>query len=166
MPAGATYDSIASTTLSSTQSTIDFTSISGSYTDLVLVVTSISSTGGDVWVRVNDDTASNYSYTVLYANTSSTGSANDNNVANGLITDYYGSVENANNQLAVIQFYSYANTSTFKTILSRANRANNGVDLICSMWRSTSAITKLTLRFTGASFGIGTTATLYGITAA
>jgi hypothetical protein len=166
MPAGATYDSIATTTLSSTQSTIDFTSISGSYTDLVLVVTSISSTGGDVWVRVNDDTASNYSYTVLYANTSSTGSANDNSVTSGLITDYYGSVENANNQLAVIQFYSYANTSTFKTILSRANRANNGVDLICAMWRSTSAITKLTLRFNSGSFGIGTTATLYGITAA
>lgn len=166
MPAGTTYNSIATTTLTSTQSTIEFSSISGSYTDLVLIITAIANPGGDIWIRINDDASSNYAYVVMSGTGSSRESARDNAVSAGLLADYYGSVENANNHLAICQFHGYSNTSTFKTMLSRANRANNGVDLLASTWRNTSAINKLTLRFISGSFGAGTTATLYGITAA
>ena len=65
MAAGATYTQIATTTLGSSQSTITFSSISGAYTDLVLVVTAKVSSATDLWVRANSDSGSNYSYLIL-----------------------------------------------------------------------------------------------------
>ena len=41
-----TYEPIATTTLSSAASSVTFSSISGSYTDLVLVITSLSCVAG------------------------------------------------------------------------------------------------------------------------
>ena len=67
MPAGSTYTPLSTTTLGSAQATVTFSSISGSYTDLVLVMNTIgTSAGGDVQVQFNSDTASNYSCTILY----------------------------------------------------------------------------------------------------
>jgi len=44
MPAGATYNCIATTTLGSAQSSVTFSSITGSYTDLVLVFSNVKTT--------------------------------------------------------------------------------------------------------------------------
>jgi hypothetical protein len=54
-----TYEPIATTTLSSAQSSVTFSSISGSYTDLVLV-SNVSGSGGNANLRVtlNSDTGS------------------------------------------------------------------------------------------------------------
>jgi hypothetical protein len=64
---------------------------------------------------------------------------------------------------------NYANTTTFKTVLIRANNSSTGVDLILGLWRKTpEAITSITIKNTGTSsnFAIGSTLTLYGIKAA
>jgi hypothetical protein len=69
--------------------------------------------------------------------------------------------------MITIDLFSYAG-STNKTILTTTSTDKNGsggVGRIVSLWRSTSAITGITITDGGAGFGwaSGTTATLYGI---
>ena len=62
---------------------------------------------------------------------------------------------------------NYSNTTTFKTILMRANNAALGVDAIVGLWRSTAAINEIKVFPTGgANFETGSTFSLYGIKAA
>jgi hypothetical protein len=58
---------------------------------------------------------------------------------------------------------NYSNTTTFKTFLSRTNVASDRVEALVGLWRSTSAITSITLYCGSNSFVTGSTFTLYGI---
>lgn len=172
MAAGSTYTPIATTTLSSSASTITFSSISGSCTDLVLVLTAKAVTGAyDVRARVGNgsvDTGTNYSYTSLYGTGTSAASGRASNSAYTLF-DIYGYVETNNKHVGIYQFMNYSNNTTYKTIITRSNNAGTGVDTMVSLWRSTSAINIIELRLGSGgegSFDTGTVATLYGITAA
>jgi hypothetical protein len=70
-----TYEPIATTTLGSAAADVTFTSISGTYTDLVLVaVTQIGSSGDYLGVQFNSDTGTNYSRTRLSGNGTSASS--------------------------------------------------------------------------------------------
>ena len=62
-----TYEPIATTTLGSAQSSVTFSAISGSYTDLVIVINGALSSGlASLSVEYNGDTTvGNYSYTRL-----------------------------------------------------------------------------------------------------
>ena len=62
-----------------------------------------------------------------------------------------------------MNFQNYANSTTYKTILARGNTPAVGLDATVALWRSTSAITSISLglEFT-AQFASGTQATLYG----
>jgi hypothetical protein len=169
MPAGNTYEAIASTTLTTTATSVSFSSISGSYTDLVLVVSASVDSAEDLRFRINDDTGSNYSYTSLYGTGSAAGSFRATNQTSGN-SDFYGSLSTTlGNSVQILHFLNYSNTTTNKTILSRANRADSGVDANVNLWRSTSAITKITLAKAsafGGTFQSGSTFSLYGIKAA
>jgi hypothetical protein len=168
--AGTTYEPIATTSPTTNPTEITFSSIPATYTDLVLVVTAKASPdGGDIYIIVNNDTGSNYSWTNIWGNGSSTGSANGSNIAFGLLVDYYGTVGTNNNHLLIANFNNYANTTTYKTCLARSNNAAGGVDSTISMWRSTAAINSLRLGIGSArtdTFSTGTVATLYGIASA
>ncbi len=63
MPDVSTEVAIATTTLSSAASTITFSTISGSYTDLRVVLTGKAVSGGVIYpaARFNSDTGTNYS---------------------------------------------------------------------------------------------------------
>jgi hypothetical protein len=164
-----TYEPIATTTLSTTATSVSFSSISGSYTDLVLVVRASVDSGDDLRFRINDDTGTNYSYTTLYGTGSAAGSTRGSNQSSGN-SSYYGGVSTTlGNSVQILHFLNYSNTTTNKTILSRANQAGSGVDANVNLWRSTSAITKITLA-KGSSFGgtfqSGSTFTLYGVKSA
>jgi hypothetical protein len=166
MPAGKTYTPIARQTLTVSAGSVTFSNIPGTYTDLILVVNATSNTNANSWIRCNEDTGTNYSYTVLFGTGGSTGSARDSNKAEGLLMDYYGSPSSTQPNTIIVQFNNYSNTTTYKTSISRANRADNGTDAVVSLWRNTAAITSLTLRFTTATYSPGSTFTLYGILAA
>jgi hypothetical protein len=71
-----TYEAIASTTLTATASSIDFTSISSTYTDLILVCY-LQDSGGASYIRVNNDSGSNYSRTIVYGSGGSAASYRD-----------------------------------------------------------------------------------------
>jgi hypothetical protein len=65
---------------------------------------------------------------------------------------------------------NYSNSTTFKTILSRANVASGtypGTEAAVNLWRSTSVIDTIKVfPDPTETFGAGTMLTLYGITAA
>jgi hypothetical protein len=171
MAAGPTYEPIATTSPTNNPTELIFTSIPATYTDLVLVVSAKASPdGGDIYIKVNDDGGSNYSWTNIWGNGSTTGSARSSNGALGLLVDYYGTVGNSsNNHLLIANFNNYANTTTYKTCLARSNNSAVGIDSTVTMWRSTAAIGSLKLGIGSArtdTFSTGTVATLYGIAAA
>ena len=72
---------------------------------------------------------------------------------------YYGSVTIAQGMNSITHFMNYSNTTTYKTLLTRANNANNGVNAEVNLWRSTAAITSISIN----SLKAGTTFNLYGI---
>jgi hypothetical protein len=160
----ATYEKIATTTLSSANSTITFSTIPATYTDLRLVLTATSSAGGaQVIFRVNSDTGSNYSRTRLSGN-GSTASSNRFTNDNAIYTDQAG-LSTTIPHFYSFDIFSYAG-STNKTLLAAVAEDNNGsgnVNYAVGLWRNTAAITSTTLTNTGGDFSIGTTATLYGI---
>lgn len=164
MAAGNTYTQIASTTLGSSASSVTFSSIAGTYTDLVLMVAGTASGGDDILMQFNSDTANNYSYTILYGNGTAAGSTRGSS-GTSIFVDYYGSMGTGQNN-RIININNYSNTTTNKTSLIRANNAASGTDAIVGLWRSTSAINAIQLFMPSATFSTGTTFNLYGISAA
>jgi hypothetical protein len=165
MAAGSTYTPIATTTLGSGQADITFTSFSG-YTDLVLIVSGTPVTAGsyNLEMRFNGDTASNYSRTVLSGDGSVASSSRNSSQTKIVITNEGNLTTTINNQ--IINIFNYSNSTTYKTVLARGNRANAGLDATVGLWRSTAAITSIVIFLTGSNLATGTTATLYGISAA
>jgi len=140
---------------------IDFTSIPSTYTDLILVGYVNSSAQRNLLLQFNDDTGSNYSRTLL---TSDPGSSRTSN-ATSIVTTGNG-VANTTFSTHVIHIMRYADTSVNKTVIIRASNASTGVDMISGLWRSTSAINKISWYTTTANFTTTSTFTLYGIKAA
>lgn len=168
MAAGATYTPIASTTTSGSAATVTFSSISGAYTDLIVVVNYDSVTAGNqsLNMRFNGDTATNYSYTILRGSGSAAQSANSGGADNRI---YCGSSSTGTTNIAsnaIIQIQNYSNTTTYKTALIRDNNPDYYVFANVGLWRSTVAITSVTFYQSSYNFINGSTFALYGILAA
>ena len=161
----ATYEKIATTTLGSAQSTVNFTSITASYTDLIFIWSYKQDTDSTVYMRFNGDTNANYSTTGLFGDGSTTSSQRLSNNSNGI---WFRSelISSSNFNSAIYQFNNYSNTNIFKTVLSRANNAGEMVGATVGLWRSTSAISSIEVWQGGTGFSSGSTFTLYGIKAA
>lgn len=166
MAAGSTYTPIYSTTLGSSATDVTFTSFSG-YTDLMIVCNSKSLSGAGGWLQFNGDTGSNYSFTIMYGESGSAASYRQSSQTAARYT-YAAGIGNSSGQDSVnrINIMNYANTTTYKTFLTRSDRASQGVDAIVGLWRSTAAITSIKLFPLSDSFATGSTFTIYGIAAA
>ena len=161
----ATYEPIATTTLSSSAASITFTSISSAYTDLRLIVNCISVGNSTGFVRCNGDSGTNYSLTHLNGNGSTVSSGRNTSSSNGLGIQT-SVATNTNPVLWTVDLFSYASTSSYKTALTTASNDQNGsgsVQRTVAMWQNTSAVTSLEVRSSIDDFNTGTTATLYGI---
>ena len=165
MPAGSTYTPIATTTLGSAAASYTFSSIPSTYTDLVLVFNGTCTTGlTSMNITFNSDTASNYSMTRLYGNGTSAFSERQTSVAS-MIVGVVSTAQGTN----IVQIQNYSNTTTYKTALSRQNIASDpdvAVAAGVGLWRSTSAITSMTITAPPRNFNTGSTFTLYGIASA
>ena len=170
MPAGSTYEPIATTTLGSATASVTFSSISGSYTDLVLVANVADNGGTNVYLQVGNgsiDTASNYSTTVLTGNGTTAYSYRESSQTQILYAFEGTPPASPSFGTYIINLNNYSNATTFKTALIRANSASSGTDAIVGLWRSTSAINTIKLSCQGATvYSTGSTFTLYGIAAA
>jgi hypothetical protein len=164
----ATYEMIATNTVTgSSVADVTFSTISGSYTDIVVVAQiKIQSTTSATVFQLNGDTGSNYSYTVLTGTGSAANSSRATNATYGIV-DFNGYPPTAANTFnaVLMSFNNYSNSTTNKTVLSRANSAGSGVDALVSLWRNTAAITSIKFFNTGANISVGSTFTLYGIKA-
>jgi hypothetical protein len=157
-----TYTPIATYTAPSAQSSVTFSSISGTYTDLVLIADGSTSTAtGNVRIYMNGDTTANYSNTRLLGDGSAASSARDSNVGSSAIGDW-----GTDRCILIINFQNYSNTTTNKTVLSRSN-SEGYVSAYVGLWRKTpEAITSITIFKNSANFTTGSTFTLYGIKSA
>jgi len=160
----STYEKIATQTLGSATSTVTFSSIPSTYTDLVFVFNAAGSSYVNSVIRFNGDTSTNYSSTRLYANGTSVTSSRFNTETFAYIGDLPTSISTT-----IVQVQNYANTTTFKTFLSRSSSGSAAVDANVGLYRKTpiAAITSVDLiAASGATFTVGSTFTLYGIKAA
>ena len=158
----STYTPIATTTLGSAASSVTFSSISGSYTDLRIVYATTASADAGNYIRYNSDSGSNYSRTGLYGNGSSAGSNRDTS-STGIYGPFTMSSAITSNTIDIM---NYSNTTTNKTCLVRAGAANNSTVASVGLWRSTAAITSVSITCDGANFVSGSTFTLYGVKSA
>ena len=165
MAAGSTYTPIATQTLGSATASVTFSSISGAYTDLVLIFngTGTSGTADDIGLRLNGDTGTNYSNTLIYGTGSVAGSGRHTGLT--FLRGWY--LSSTAQTTCIFNVMNYSNTTTFKTVIGRSNISNAEVDAAVGLYRSTSAITSLSLTPQGGpSFTVGSMFTLYGIAAA
>ena len=165
MAAGATYEPIATTTLSSTNTSVTFSSFSG-YTDLVLVFSVKAATATlNSAVRFNSDSGANYGAISLEGDGSTTRSQTFTN-ATFIRTDSYGYVTTTDFSVKLVNIMNYANSTTYKPVLTRASTGSAGVDAFIGLWRNTAAITNIEVFARNDTFAVGSTFTLYGIAAA
>lgn len=160
----STYTPIATQTLGSAAASVTFSSISGSYTDLVLIVAGSKSGSGsaDITWQANGNTGSNYSQTALYG----AGSVAESDRGSNATAARSGRI-GASQSVSILNFFNYSNTTTNKTCIGKGNVGDGLVISQVSLFRSTSAITSLSFALaTGDNFASGCVFTLYGIKAA
>ena len=161
----STYTPIATTTLSSAQASVSFSSFSG-YTDLILVCNFGSAKGSQdgLLFRVNSDSGTNYRYNRL-TGSSTTATCDRNLSATSLIA---GGIDGSSTtSIATYNIMNYSNTNAYKAILMRNGFSNTVTNASIGQWLSNSAIASIQLSTESASnFRAGSTFTLYGITAA
>jgi len=162
----ATYEPIATTTLGTTAASITFSTIPATYTDLRLVIVPIGTLDTrDLYLIFNSDTGTNYSRTTLRGSGASALSASAANVSEMNLSTGSGGTSNTVPYLLTADIFSYAG-STYKTILSKASEDFNGSGAVSTqvgLWRSTSAITSITILTLANNFAANSSATLYGI---
>jgi hypothetical protein len=160
-----TYEPIATqTVVGSSTGTITFTSIPATYTDIIVVINAGYATDSrDVTWQVNNDTGSNYSNQSLQGDGTSVTASRSNNQ----VKFYSNCLGYPNAGIGIIHLMNYANTTTYKTALSRNGSTTNPVQAAAHLWRSTAAINRLDF-FPNVSgnFANGSTFTLYGIASA
>ena len=157
----STYEPIATTTLGSATASVTFSSIGGSYTDLVLVGNGQSTANTVLGFRYNGDTSTNYSRTFFLGDGSSAISGRSTSVSS------IRTVAWRTDQCSVIhQISNYSNTNVYKTSLTRGTAAAAETTAVVGLWRSTSAIDSITIVLDANNIQSGSTFTLYGIKAA
>ena len=108
----ATYEPIATATLSGSTSEVTFSSIASSWTDLRLVFLGVSS-AQSLCLQFNGDTATNYSLTVLRGDGTSAVSSRNTSIDRLIVQSLTGT----NPNLVTCDIFSYAG-STYKTCLN------------------------------------------------
>jgi hypothetical protein len=159
----ATYTPIASITLGASASSVTFSSIPQTYTDLVIVCNAIINSGTEdsYGLQFNSDTAGNYSATGLVGSGSSAFSYRGTST----IKLDAGRISLSMSP-SIIHIMNYANTTTNKTVISRANGtgSNSYVGISVGLWRSTAAITSINISpYNNQGIASDGTFNLYGI---
>ncbi len=166
----ATYEAIATTTLGSASNNVTFSSITGSYTDLILICNFGASLNGfGFYVYVNSDSGG-----TTYSNTSIRGSGSAATSTRNSNTNviYVESSLSANTGITtncIVNIMNYSNTTINKTFLIRANNTDSsfpGTVATAGLWSNTNAITSVSFGSFSGNLVSGSTFSLYGIKAA
>lgn len=162
------YESIATTTVGAGgASTITFSSIPSTYTHLQIRASVLLTSANNIKMQVNSDTASNYSWHSIQSTGTTVSAAYASTVF--MYVGFYGGVT-LYPQAGIIDILDYTNANKYKTIRVLEGNSTNGngaygdyVKFWSGNWRSTSAITSVTLYPTSGLFDVGAKIALYGI---
>jgi len=157
----STYELIETTTLSSSASSVTFSSITQDYRDLVLVC-DLKVSGSIVFpgITLNSDTGANYSY--VRAN------GDDNNASSSAFSSQNAPIQgimgiSAGEQGVIIfQLMDYSATDKHKSLLARGSNADSGTSMWAARWANTDAITSVEISGNN-PYDAGSSFSLYGI---
>ena len=167
--AGGSYESIASVTLSSDNSSIAFTSIPSTYSHLQIrgIGKAATTANGPSFYFNGVSSGTSYSWHSLY------GQADGVVGAQGYASQAYisgGNIVSSDQFTAFIyDIHNYASTTQYKTARWFSGMDNNGTNnaqssvwLGSGLWQNTAAINQINL-FNGYTWKAGSTFALYGI---
>ena len=166
-----TYVAIAKTVLTGSQANVEFTGITGTYTDLVLTVSSRSDRAVNVEtlsLQLNGDTSTNYSLTDVYSYGSTVYSTRTTSATK--IYDLFTVAANGtSNTFGSFEIYlpNYAGSTNKPVSVTLADIYNDtttmGNNALAGLWRNTAAITSIKLFPVSGNFVSGSRFDLYGI---
>jgi hypothetical protein len=164
-----TFELIASSTVGSGgASSIDFTSISGSYTDLAVIISmkTTNSSWQGTTLRFNG-TSSGYSDKYLQGDGSSVASGSNANGGTGIyIGANPGTTETnafSNIQIYIPNYSSSSNKSVSIDQVSDFNTTLSFAGLIAGLWSNSAAITSISIAGSSGNLAQYSTAYLYGV---
>ncbi len=161
-PSTNSYESIATTTLGTTASSVTFSSIPATYTHLQIRYSLTAAAPADTTIRFNGDTGANYSAHLLRG----TGTAAQSLAYASQTASYVQFNIGFDTSVAVIDVLDYVNTNKNKTIRSLAgwdSNSNGNIDFWSGAWYNTGAITSLVLTAVTTTFSVNSKFALYGI---
>lgn len=158
---------IATTTLGSAQSSVEFTGIPSTYTHLQIRTITKDSRGtapNNVYMQFNADTSTNYSYHGLIGDGSAASA--DAGATQSFVIVGVDSTATSTFGAFICDILDYANTNKFKTTRSILGFDANGsgsVRMWSGNWRSTSAVTSIKLYADSGNLSQYSSFALYGI---
>ena len=163
MPTNTPLQSIL---LASASTSLTFSNIPQTYTDLVLVTSIKGSTVAEADIRFNQDASSNYSVTRYLANGSS--AISDRGANSTKIDVNYYDTNAGIYPVGVTNILNYSNSTIYKNTLTKwANLGSSDAYVMfgTGMWRNIAPITSITIYPSSGTFSAGSTFDLYGISA-
>jgi len=153
-----TYEPLGTYNLSGV-STVTFSNISSSYTELVIHYSAVANAGSanNIGVRFNGDASANYAWGFFQSLSGTTTGANQNGVSYSLV----GYVDSSRSSAGTININNYRG-GYIKQIQSLGVGAESAVNNVTS-WSSTAAITSITFFIASNSFASPSVVSLYGI---
>lgn len=163
---------LAETIISSPVSTITFSAISGSYRNLALRITCAASvnTNPTLSLQFNGDTAAHYDWTFAYTegNGIATGSAGFSSTSMAWLSPIPSNALANQPAVVAILITNYTGTVFNKALTGTWMREDTTVTtgifagILSGTWKSTAAITSITLSLSSGNFVVGSTFSLYG----
>ena len=151
------YTALAEITLSSTDSSVTFSSIPSGYRDLILVIGGNATGNENAELRFNGDSGSNYSNvralgstTIVSDSATATSTQRAARIGSGQST-------------VIMQIMDYSATDKHKTVLARSMQSTDAVHMGAARWANTSAITSVEVFVSANAYAIGSTFCLYGV---
>jgi hypothetical protein len=151
-------------------STMDFTSIPSTYTDLVLKISGRAAAGTTDQtfnIRFNGSSAASYSTRRLYGSGSAAGSDSDTSATSINIYSVPSSGATAatfgNAEIYIPNYTGSTNKSVSVDSVTEDNATRALATLAAGLWSNTAAINQVTVLVNGTSFVQYSTATLYGV---
>ncbi len=164
MPAGVSaITALANVTLGSSAAAVTFSSISGSYRDLIIVCSPLAASPPDeLAMQFNTDTGNNYNAVYMHGDGATKYSGNYSNT--GYLTfhpnAYVYGVRSLQN---TAQIMDYSATDKHKSVLVRSDTADNATAAVAGRWASTAAITSIKIYCRFGNLAAGSTFALYGV---
>jgi hypothetical protein len=166
-PSLNSYESIQTVPVTTSQSSISFTTIPSTYKHLQIRATYFNSASiVDMKATFNSDTAANYSIHYLYGTGSAVAAAAAANASYAL-AGVTGAASNQGAGVAIVDILDYADTNKFKTVRTLTGLDTNSTTCFIALesgaWRSTSAITRIDISPSSGTISQYSSFALYGI---